>query len=237
MKSKIAEAIKLKNEPVAVFRRDEKPEGGNDYKTGKPRCVIPMLDGASKGQTAIYDEATAVCPGAKSGLGFRKNKLGFMENFLSTGTANREGEFYKKNPELATAFITNLPDVESRNYVVFKPLSELGDNEVPDVIVFLVNADQLSALVQFANYDKPTQDNVKVEFASGCQQSILMAISEAKSQNQKCSIGMTDPSARMYLDKDLLSFSIPFKRYLELEEQADESFLTKATWTKIKERI
>lgn len=237
MRSKIADAIKLKNEPVAIFRLDEKPENGSGFKEGKPRCVIPILNAASKGHSAIYDEANAICMGAKSGLGFRRNQLGYMENFLSTGTENKEGERYKKTPELAANFITNLPEIKSQNYVVFRPLSALGDNEVPDIMVFLVNADQLSALVQFANYDKPTQDNVRVEFASGCQQSILLALVEAKSQSQKCVIGMTDPSARLYIDKNLLSFSIPYKRFLELESQVDGSFLTQKTWLQIKERI
>jgi len=239
MKSKIAQAIKSKYFPVAVLWSDEKPKGAIQFKEGKRGCVASVLFQAAKGHTAVFDEKTTGCNGGAVGLGFKDFELGYIEYFLSTGSPERNipGEYHRKNPKMATGFTQQLPHIQiPTKYVVFKPLDQVSEDERPQCIVFFVNPDQLSALVMLANYDKPTKDNAILYSAAGCHQTILEVIAQNYSDSLKAIVGLTDISARRFVDKDLLTFSLPFKRFVELESEVGESFLSKEEWGNLRDR-
>jgi len=238
MNSKIKKAIRLNTQPVAVFRTKTLPDQAMQFKEGKWGCVIAMLYVAAKGRTAAFCDRTVACKGGKAGLGLKKFELGTIEYFLSVGGVGpKPGEHYKKSPELAKDYILSMPEIENGDYIVFKPLDQLNEAEMPEIIIFLVNVDQLSGLVTLANYDKPTQDNVKILFGSGCAQAVLNALNAKENEADTCFIGLTDPSARKCIDKDLLAFSIPYKRFLGMEAEAESSFLKTETWETIAKRI
>ena len=48
---------------------------------------------------------------------------------------------------------------------------------------------------------------------------------------------MTDPSARRWLEPNVLSFAIPWERFLEMEANVDESVLVRGAWAKLAERF
>ena len=174
MKSKIAEAIKLSNNPVAVIRSDEKPEGALMFKEGVWGCVVAMINAASKGRLVALSDATVACQGGHAGCGFGPYKEGYVDKFLADGAGLQvEGERYKASQELALKFMRwQVVPAGQRKYLIMKPLADVTDTDKPDAVIFLVNADQLSGLATLANFDTENQDNVKLYFGAGCGQSI-----------------------------------------------------------------
>ncbi|MGB9213263.1 MAG: DUF169 domain-containing protein, partial [Halobacteriota archaeon] len=89
-----------------------------------------------------------------------------------------------------------------------------------------------------ANFDRPTNDNVSTLFGSGCASLVMQVLDQARAERPKAVIGLTDITARKYLDKNVLSFSVPFKRFVEMEANVEGSFLTKGKdWPQIAKRL
>ena len=170
-----------------------------------------------------------------------KTYPGGFDYFLSTGRGEGypEGEAYKKTPELVQTFQEALPYTDiPYQYVAFKPLSSVDPSkEEPKIIVFYANPDQLSALVVLANYSRPGNDNVTIPFGAGCHSVCLIPLHEASQPRPRAVVGMTDITARPYIDADLLSFSIPYAMFHEMENNIPGSFLNKHDWLKVADRI
>lgn len=237
MKSTIANAIRLSGSPIAVYRSDTRPADALSLEKAVSGCMIPLLTVAARGKTVALSREDVGCQGGKAGLGLDRFQPGFIEHLLSTGKGAIPGMGYKANADLAWTYADGLPSSPSPAYVVLQPLDSVPETAEPEAVVFLVNADQLSALATLANFDSPLQNNVQLLFGAGCAQSLLYSLAAQAADSKTCYIGLTDPSARVHLDKDLLSFSIPYGRFQELEAQVPHSFLQKETWAKLAERI
>ena len=155
MESKIAAAIGLQLEPVALVWADEKPAGATEFAPGKWGCVMFLVAAAAKGKTAVAGRESFGCFGGGVGLGFGSQYRDFPGGedcfcrFLSSGNAGIEpgesvgramaasgatamadeflqGERYVKSPEVARKFLASLPIVDiPARYVVIKPLREV----------------------------------------------------------------------------------------------------------------
>ena len=239
MDSKISKLIALTNHPVAVVQADTCPEKVLQFAANRWGCAIAMLAAVARGKTAAFTAQTTPCLGGRAGLGFEKYPLGWIEYFMSCGGGGVDRcERYKKSPDVAREFIEKISNAlieklpPRKKFLLMTPLDQIVD-ETPDVIIFLVNADQLSGLVTLANYDSAGNDGAKILFGAGCAQTILYPMSE----KNFCFVGLTDPSARKFIGKDFLAVSMSYEKFLQLESFAEESFLTADAWQKISRRI
>lgn len=251
MNSQLVNTLKLKMQPVAIILTDDKPEDGLHFKEGSSRgCVASLLVATSKkSRLAYFDRKTFGCPGGGIGLGFGDRYGKFpIDCLLSTGNEEMaaqmgressymlEGERFYKNPELARKWVNSLPmtDVPTE-FVVFKPWEQVTEQEEPELIVFFVNADQLAALVVMADFNRGTNQSITAPFGAACQP-ILFGFAEAKKESPRGIIGFFDISKRSIVDREILTFTVPFKMFNEMEAGVDESFLKLHAWRKLQER-
>lgn len=242
MNSGLVKKLGMKYEPVAVLLTNEKPEGALQSKEGKWSCTIPLMLAAAKGRTAVFERKTTSCNGGKVGLGFGQfpNYPDGIEYFLSVGKPGLfEGEAYKRDPELGREFVECLPITDTPyQYVIFKPVSQLDTaNETPELVMLYVNTDQLSALTVLANYNRTGIENVMIPYCSGCQSIFLIPYAEAQKENPRAVVGMTDISVRLMSESDMVTFTVPYKMFMDMEESVEGSFLEKHPWQRVMVRM
>ncbi len=253
MDSKLSEELRLKFEPVAIIFTDEKPSDALQFKEGKRGCVASMLRTvASQGKIAVFDEKTYGCPGGGVGLCFGDT---FTETnhptqyLLSTGGkmfANAKskgipkglerGERYFASPEVALKWKNSMPYTKtSKKYVVFKPLSKIDNTCLPELICIFANPDQISALVIMSGFNNGEIQNVLAPMGAACH-SILFAYQESKKEHPRAILGLFDIAQRHRVPKEMLTFTVPFNMFLEIEKDVSESCLTTHSWEQIKDR-
>jgi uncharacterized protein (DUF169 family) len=249
MDSVLVDALGLRLGPVAVILTDERPEGALQFKEGRWGCVASTMVACARGRTAVFDRKTFGCPGGGTGLGFgdQYEQCGLaIDYLLSTGNveiagASRskhmaEGERFFKTREVVKNWLDTMPmtDVASE-FVVFKPFDQLGPEERPEMLVFLVNADQLSALAVMSDYVRGSGDSVIARFGGACQ-SILWGYAEARRDEPRAVIGFLDIAQRKSLDRETLSVTVPWALFAEMEANVHGSFLELDDWRELRAR-
>ncbi|PWR76226.1 DUF169 domain-containing protein [Methanospirillum stamsii] len=154
----------------------------------------------------------------------------------------KKGERILKNPSITKEFLNSLPfyDVPTE-YVLFKPLSSTDPNEVIKSIIFLVNPDQLSVLSILANYHRGqiTDSVIVAAGAAGCQAIGVCTYNEENSDNPHAIVGLTDlmarKSVRRTLGSNILTFSVPYKLFLEMEANVPGSILESELWIELRD--
>lgn len=153
-----------------------------------------------------------------------------------------EGERFLKDPQAVRQFLKNLPVYDAKDrYIVMKPVTAVEDGEDVRSVVFVANADQIAALSTLANYRTANIRGgiIVAAGASGCQAMGVCTYAEAETDTPRAVVGLTDLSARQavrrVLGKDILTFSVLFSLYRQMERDVAGSFLELDLWKELRD--
>lgn len=224
--------------PVTFYYSDEVRDAETALKPKGRSCIICELKKVRDGRSVAYNEEAVACSGGKRYLGFTNTMRPGFEYFLSCGNETMEGERYIRTPEMVKEIMNNLtPMPVNGRYIIFKRWDKLQESDNPEVVIFFAKPDVLSGLYTLANFDQTDPVSTIVPFGSGCGSIIRHPYMESRSERPRAVIGMFDPSARPCVPADILTFSVPMKRFEKMVGYMEESFLITETWTRLKKRI
>ena len=200
-------------------------------------CVFGQLAAVRAGNPRAFNGENLGCSGAIRTLGFSvkaptQEEAACLVDFLVT-----KEKFYQ-SAATVEAMMQGNPSLPARGkHLIFKRWDALGKTDTPQVVCFFADPDTVSGLHALANYDSMTPHAVLVPFSSGCNTLVGFAMKELDSAAPRAVLGGLDPSARPYMKPSLLTFSIPWPRFLGMLENMDRCFLTTTVWNILRRRI
>lgn len=225
--------------PITFYYSDSS-KSAEAVETGQAsRCVIGVLVKVRNGHSFSLNADTVGCFGGRKYLGFAETIRPEFEYFLSCGIPGKfEGERYKKSPELVKEIIKTWPSFEAPHpNIIFKRWDNLEVRDDPEVVIFFAQPDVLSGLFTLVNFDEPGPAGVITPMSSGCSSIVAYPYLENDKPNPRAVIGMFDPSARPFVDKNELTLSVPMKKFVSMVDNMEESFLITRTWTTLRKRM
>lgn len=224
--------------PITFYYTDEAGRAEVVKPCSGHRCIFADLSKVRTGSSVCFDADSIGCFGGKRYLGFSEEVMPNFEYFLSCGIPGKlEGERYKKTPELVKEIMKKVPKSKApAKYIVFKRWDMLEESDDPDVVIFFARPDVLSGLFTLANFDVGEPNGVFAPFAAGCGSIVQYPYIEKRSNRPRGVLGMFDVSARPFIPEDVLSFSVPMNKFVMMIENIGESFLTTASWAKVRQR-
>ncbi len=113
----------------------------------------------------------------------------------------------------------------------------LEETDEPAVAIFFAKPDVLAGLFTLANYDEVERNGVIAPFGAGCGSIVMYPYLEKDAERPRAVLGMFDVSARPFVPKEVLTFSVPMNKFDRMIDNMEESFLTTPSWKKVKKRI
>ena len=225
--------------PVVFYYSDDAWRAELATRTGDRRCFISQLAAVRKGNALCFDIEAIGCAGGRRYLGFSNTLMPNFEYFLSCGIPGKlEGERYKRTPELVQKFLDQSTVFKAPGrFIVFKRWDAINEIDEPEGVIFYAPPDVISGLFTLANFDREDANGVIAPFAAGCGTIVQFPYLEKKAERSRAVLGTFDVSARPFVGKNELSMAFPMKRFHQIVDFMEESFLITPSWDKVKKRI
>lgn len=219
--------------------------------TGEPLkgggCDMKRLAALLPGESIVLTAKNATCGGAMRGVGFsdeEPNIPGGFGEFIAHGAnvpGAPHGEHIKCSPEVAIGMLAAQPANVMQGYdaVAITRLGDDAEEELAkaELISFIANPDQISALIHLFGYRSPAYDNVIVPMSSGCASLFRIPFGEMLSGRGRAVVGNVDVVSRPPFPANTFFFTIPATAYRGILADAEESMLAAKFWLGVKKRL
>ena len=231
--------LAMQYSPVGFYFADKKPDDAIGFKSKGNGCIVPLIFSSAKGRTVAFDKDTMGWDCSAFFLGYQDWIYNGIECFLSDGSIiGGKGERFIKTKSQAKEYVKSLrPKTLNNSVIVFKPLENFDLSETPEIVIFFVNPDQLSGLVNLLHFNSPEKDDLVVtRFMSGCGSIVTLPMKYKTEGKIKAVWGMHDISARLRIPNELMTLTMPYGLLVDIYKDIDNSFIITSNWQKIKDR-
>ena len=197
------------------------------------RCIMGLFPKVRKGEPVTLADKFLGCGGGMLYMG-----TGELQDRIPNFVSNIE--HYQQTSQMVRDYVEGLHIVPApKKYINFQRVDSLSSWEDIEGLIFFARPDVLSGLCSWAFYDDNSETAVVSRFASGCATLVTMAVAEnRKEKGHSCFLGGFDPSARIMMPADELTFVIPAIRLSRmLATMKDTCLFDTPAWGKIKQRI
>ncbi len=204
-------------------------------------CAIQKIWLARRKQKAAwFSEEQYGCIGAAYYFGYLNPYPETMVRYISTGIPGvMEGELYHESADIARKMLKECGPYPYPlgKYCVFKPLNSFKGDEEPELVTFFVRGEALSGLHRLVTYVTNDPEAVVSPWSAACGSMVGMPLRYKAEGLMRAVIGGMDPSARKYLRKDELTFTVPFELFVKMLDKYEGSFLKTETWKNVQKKI
>ncbi|MCG8336605.1 MAG: DUF169 domain-containing protein [Proteobacteria bacterium] len=219
---KLSEAVSFKYPATGWYFSAENIE--NSFINKKDRWICMFMYWArvlKKGKRIQFSaDCGEACPGIQE-FG------GFLPPTDDQGEFIAETERFRKTRTLAQAYFDGwVSEIHPppEKYVYFEKIEKIDESREIEVVNLFPDITGLANLTGLACYDREESGTI-IPGASGCQSAFSVPYDQKFKDKPMCIVGLMDVFVRRFVPDDMIMFSAPANRFVEMVNNIDGSFL------------